>query len=101
MLPTYNGPAVTLYRGGRLAQPMPSYLRDVLDDQGGCSPRVLHKDGGRNVMLVGASCLKAHVPAKAIICHVGGHAEDVYEEAEYLVDRRRLGTVELLRRHIK
>jgi hypothetical protein len=88
LFPPYRGPAVVLYRGDtalnrkrRLYGACWSRLRTIAEQH------AQHKRHGPQ----GSVLLKTLAPREAIICALPDHTESV--EAEYLVDRRRLGRV--------
>ena len=96
LLPAYDGPAVQLYRGdGARSRRGPSYgpawssERDVAE---------AHALGLWRGTPGGSVLLSTFAPAEAIMCNVGAHNND-YGEDEYLVDRRRLGRVDVLNRY--
>jgi hypothetical protein len=95
LLPPYNGPAVRLYRGDsafnrrRRTYGMSwSARRDVAE---GFALGIWRRFRGGSVLL------ETLAPAEAIICVPHLH-DDTFEEAEYLVDRRRLSSVKILAR---
>jgi hypothetical protein len=97
VLPPYKGPAITLYRGDGAR----NRQRRTYGLSWTSNPDVAEafaKGLYRNSM-GGSVILQADVPAEAIICHVAADADhDRYDEAEYLVDRRRLGRVKVIER---
>ena len=96
-LPPYEGPALTLYRGDswwnrrRRSYGMSWSSHEEVAEA--------FAQGMWRTTTQGSVVLRAEVPAATIIRQVHGADSDHYEEAEYWVDRRRLRTVDVLRRH--
>ncbi len=93
LLPPYTGPAMTLYRGeGAHNRSRRTYglswsaSRDVADE---CAQGWVQASDGGSVLL------QADVPSAAIICAPAVSSKDLYDEAEYLVDRRLLRAVKV------
>ena len=97
LLPRYTGPALTLYRGDSL------WNRRRRSYGLAWSARVEVADafarGWWRSCQGGSVVLRAEAPAGAILCAVHGGRHDAYKEAEYLVDRRRLGRVDVVSRY--
>jgi hypothetical protein len=96
MLPSYTGPAITLYRGDGFRNRKYrtyglSWSRDVEIARG------FAEDWFWRTTLGGSVLLEATAPADAIICEVS-NADDSYGEHEIIVDRRRLRTVKVIKR---
>ncbi|WP_353859759.1 hypothetical protein [Azospirillum formosense] len=95
LLPPYTGAAMTLFRGdsfvNRCRRTYGMSWSSSLDVAQSFAQGVWQKFDGGSVLL------RAEVPSKAIIFSPAVHAND-YEEDEYLVDRRYLGKVEVVKR---
>lgn len=96
LLPPYTGDAITLFRGeGAWSRRRRSYglswtaKEEVAD---GFARGLWRTCQGGSVVL------RAEVPAEAIVC-APALFDDRYGEAEYIVDRWRLGRVEVVRRY--
>lgn len=95
LLPPYRGPAMTLFRGdGALARKHRTYGASWTSDRAVAES---HAAGLWRQSTGGSVLLQTVAPPDAIICAVSS-VEDRYGETEYLVDRRRLGPVTVLRR---
>ncbi|MGY0791839.1 hypothetical protein ACW7BJ_20930 [Azospirillum argentinense] len=95
LLPPYTGPGLTLYRGDtmwarRRRSYGPSWSSDAVVAESHARNRA-HLRGG-------AVVLKTDAPPEAIIC-APALLTDSFNEAEYIVDRRRLRAVTVLRRY--
>jgi hypothetical protein len=97
LLPEYRGPDLTLFRGDsawnrrRRTYGMAWSRREGVADS-------FAMGGWRNFCTEGSVLLRATVPAAAIIATIP-RRRDAYDEAEVLVDRRRLARVEVVRRY--
>ena len=98
ILPTYTGPAVTLFRGeGAWNRSRRTYGMSWTSN---LEVAEAHARSGMYRFSQGGSLvLSTLAPPEAIVCDVSLHIEDRYEESEILVDRRRLGQVTVLRRY--
>lgn len=99
LLPPYDGPAVTLYRGETAGN-----RRDRTYGLSWSSDRNVAEayatTGLCRTCEFGSVLLQALSPPEAIICAPAAH-DDRFAEAEYLVDRRRLRDVTVLQRHCR
>jgi hypothetical protein len=93
MLPKYTGPACTLFRGETMwSRRRRTYGMAWTADVGVAidfANRWYRQSTGGSVVL------KTHAPTDAIIC-APGLIDNAYGEHEYVVDRRRLGRVEVV-----
>lgn len=95
LLPPHEGPAVTLYRGDSMFNRRrrdygPSWSSSEQVAQG-------FAEGMWRSFQGGSVLLRTVAPPEAIVCSPA-MLGDEYDEQEYLVDRRRLGRVEVVRR---
>ena len=97
LLPPYTGPELTLYRGDSL------WNRHRRSYGLAWSARIRVADafaqGWWQSCQGGSVVLRAEAPADTILYAVHGSDGDHYEEAEYLVDCRRLCRVEVVSRY--
>jgi hypothetical protein len=96
LLPPYKGSAMRLYRGQGALKPRSheyglswSASREVAE---------AHANGMWRSSKRSSVLLEALAPAEAIICHIE-EDEDRYGEEEYLVDRRRLHRVRVVKKY--
>lgn len=96
LLPPYTGPAVTLYRGDSL------YNRHHRTyGLSWSARRAVAESFARGIWRTftgGSVLVQTSAPATAIVCRVG-RASDNHQEAEYIVDRRRLEGVKAIARY--
>ena len=95
LLPKYKGPDMHLYRGDSFLNRSRrtyglSWTSSVEVARNHAKGFWIHSEGGSVV-------IETHAPRDAIICKVP-KSEDRYNEAEYVVDRRRLTTVKVVER---
>ena len=97
ILPPYTGPAITLYRG----ETVWNRKRRTYGFSWTAKEEIAHDFSNRLFCRAsegGSALLRTVAPTEAIIC-APGLIDNRYAEQEYLVDRRRLGAVEVLERY--
>ena len=97
LLPPYSGSALTLYRGDSAWNRSrrtygPSWSADIATADG-------FARGMWHTFTGGSVVVRTIAPPAAIVCAVHGSEADSHHEAEYLVDRRRLERVEVVKRY--
>jgi len=98
LLPPYKGVGVTLYRG----ESAWNRSRRTYGTSWSAELEVADQWAQRDYLRSakgGSVVLRTVAPPEAILCAVTHHHDDRYGEAEYVVDRRRLRAVEVVRRY--
>lgn len=94
MLPAYHGPSMHLYRGDRFSDRCRSTYGLSWTASREVAEAFAHD---YRVWKGGSVLLETLAPPEAIICSLHQHMND-REEDEYLLDRRRLGSVRVIQR---
>lgn len=97
LLPRYSGPSLTLYRGEGTANRQRRTYGLSWSASEAVADSFAQSTWRRSIG--GSVLLRTVAPAEAIVCAPLHHGHDRYAEKEYLLDRRLLSRVEVIRRY--